>query len=131
MSLGDKFAKGTTYCLNSLDFPECAQAIEESNAVSWVEINGLRYRPTTVIVTEVVNDVPLFWQIKHILVNEANTKFICTKLVTTGFDLHVKAFEVNISCNDVKLVEFKDICSKFPTTLYVSPGGKTFVLHSY
>ncbi|KAG5871790.1 hypothetical protein JTB14_023474 [Gonioctena quinquepunctata] len=82
-----------------------ATLLEETNctendnlmSVSWVEINGLEYRKSSILLFDIPQDEdPIFMQIYNIYVYGKDKRIIfkCSKFSTIGFDEHYFAYEV-------------------------------------
>ncbi|KAL2078827.1 hypothetical protein ACEWY4_006697 [Coilia grayii] len=73
-------------------------------SVKWVKSYGIEYRADLVICSEVVDEMPVFQQIKVIVVKDDSIFLIVTMLQTICFDEHLHAFKIGIPRRELHTV---------------------------
>lgn len=73
-------------------------------SVKWVKSYGIEYRTDLVICSEVVDEMPVFQQIKVIVVKDDGIFLIATMLQTISFDEHLHVFKIGIPKRELHTV---------------------------
>lgn len=86
---------------------------------SYCDLNGIRYKKNLIlhIGTDTFSD-PLFGFIEFIFVLDTKLFFICSPLITMGFNQHLEGYTVEKHDNAKYLVNFDSLSNKFPAALH-------------
>jgi hypothetical protein len=104
-------------------------------------IGHYTFKPGCLIVHDVVDGIPQFAEVQHIIHIEEKTHFVCMCYRTDGFDEHFYAFEVSKLCL-VSLVPASSLVDFHPlaiyqilvdghTTLFINIRAKLFYLYQH
>ena len=103
------------------------EKIAEWSTAKWVEINGTKYCLEYVVLVSLSSDqVPLFGQIRVILISEQKAHFVLELLDVIQFDEHFYAYETRLS-DKWLFVESSTLLSHLPTNIRLLANGKSYV----
>lgn len=129
---------GPSQTLTVSDLPEFQSLSGEVPAhdvvvevVNWCKFKGTMYKPKMVLVTGYENNLPVFQEIKRILIIDSKKLFfLCAKLHTLYFDDHFHAYAIKRASDDHFFINQLDLAHYFPTVIQ-SPQGKQFITYKY
>lgn len=96
---------------------------------AWLELNGIIYRPTSVLKLYTENENPVFCEVNKIFIDHTdnyNFYFNCVVLETIGFNDHLKAYKV-VKKDEYKLLKLKEFESSLPTIIHEVTPGQYFI----
>lgn len=92
-------------------------------SMNWVKIDGTEYRLDLLICNEIENEIPVFSQIRKILLVNNTVYFIADKLLTEHFSEHHHAFKVQRYCELGELIKASELKFYRPFDLQSSYGS--------
>lgn len=92
------------------------------------KINGIQYKINDIITIDYIDENPIFGVIINILINKdnSNCSFCYKKLRTKVFDLHFRAYEVELT-NDKDHIKIEKLTTIIPTILHTIGRDKLYV----
>lgn len=97
--------------------------------IMWYEINGLRYNKQSVLIHSIINDIPQFCIIDHIIVFQHEVLFMTILAKTESFNLHLRSYKVYLTQTN-KLFKYEYFKNNPPTILHTLTSGENYLFVS-
>ena len=91
------------------------------NVVQWLKMDGTEYQTGFVVLNSLINETPIFGQVRVIAVDENGPFFVLKLFDVLAFDAHFHAFEVQ---EKETWLCVKDFLTHIPTNVRVISNGK-------
>lgn len=92
---------------------------ERSVIVDWCKFNGIRYNVNNVLIHDVINDIPEYYLIKKIILNDNSDDMLydCIYLDIVDYYSHLRAYKV-VKTKRSKIIAYRDLYTNVASVIY-------------
>lgn len=100
---------------------------DDVNSLSWVTLDGTKYKPEMVVCIDVDDTLPNFGKIRLIVHGDNSVNFLVNKMKTVILVDHIQAFEIE-QTNQWLYISKQNFVIHNPFNIHVLSTGKKVVL---